>query len=152
MAVTASGFYGQSFIDALDASALGINLADDTNNKLSLITNSATPDFSDTTPRYQSGGSEFDNAASGVTPAALASQTVTLGSPAAGQFKWDASDWSQASSTITNARASVIYDDGETNDDLIVLHDFGADYSTSNGTFTVQWHATNGIAYFDFTP
>jgi len=54
---------------------------------------------------------------------------------------FDAADVSWASSTIT-ARGAVLYDDAAANDPLIAFIDFGADKSSDNGTFTVQWSAS----------
>jgi hypothetical protein len=152
MAVTASGVYGQTLLDTLDASALAINLVDNTNNFHAMITDSATPDFSDTTPYFQAGGQEKDNEVSGTGYTAggkaAASQTATIST---GTLTWDAADTAWTSSTISNAMAAVIYDNGETNDDLILLSDFVTAASSSSGTFTIQWHA-NGIMTIDYTP
>lgn len=148
MAVTASGFYGQTLLDSLDATAAARDLTDGANNKLSMCTNSATPDFNDTTPYFTAGGTEFDNKASGVTDAVLVSQTATI---SGGTLTWDADDWEQAASTITNAEAAVLYDDTGVNNDMLALSDFTTAYSTVSGTFKVQW-AVGGIATIDYTP
>ena len=44
-----------------------------------------------------------------------------------------------------------VYDDTLTSDPLIAYIDFGADYSSSNGTFTIAWNAS-GIFTIDLTP
>ena len=56
---------------------------------------------------------------------------------------FDADDVTWASSTIT-ARFAVLYDNTLNSKDLICAIDFGQDYSSSSGNFTIQWHA-NGI-------
>ena len=59
-------------------------------------------------------------------------------------FKWDGDDVSWASSTIT-ARYAVIYDDTPATDatkPLIGYVDFGADVSSSSGTFSITWSAS----------
>ena len=56
---------------------------------------------------------------------------------------WDAADTTWSSSTIT-AYHAVIYDDTITTptaDQLICSIDFGGAKSSSNGNFTLQWHA-----------
>jgi hypothetical protein len=60
---------------------------------------------------------------------------------------WDGADVTWASSTIT-ARGGIIYKStGVTaNDNLVCYIDFGADKSSSNGSFTIQW-STAGIIY-----
>jgi hypothetical protein len=64
---------------------------------------------------------------------------------------YDMADISVASTTLTSARAARIYADALAGDNLIVGINFGADYSTSNGTFGIQWAAT-GVFAIDFTP
>lgn len=55
---------------------------------------------------------------------------------------FDADDVTWSSSTIT-ARYGVLYNLTKSNE-LIACFDFGQDYSSSNGNFTISWHA-NGI-------
>ena len=66
---------------------------------------------------------------------------------------YDAADVSWAASTITDAMAAVGYFNVGTaaTDMLIWLSDFVTSASTTNGTFTIQWHAS-GIFTVDFTP
>jgi hypothetical protein len=64
---------------------------------------------------------------------------------------FDAADVSWASSTITGARAALLYADSiaaPVADPAFALINFGADYSTNNGTFTIQWAAT-GVFTWD---
>lgn len=75
-----------------------------------------------------------------------ATLTSTTVAEAAKVTTFDAADTSWTSSTIT-ARYAVIYDSttGVTSTEPLVMYlDFGADKSTDNGTFQIQWH-TNGI-------
>jgi hypothetical protein len=64
---------------------------------------------------------------------------------------WDATDVAWAASTITNARGALIYADALAGNNGIVLVNFGGDYSTVAGTFTIQWPPT-GILTLDLTP
>lgn len=68
--------------------------------------------------------------------ATLATPAVTI---ASGVLKFDAGDASWASSSIT-ARGGLVYDD--TLDYGIVAVNFGADFTSVSGTFTVQWNAS----------
>ncbi len=77
--------------------------------------------------------------------------TTTVTESPTGTMKWDADDLSWATSTITNARALFCYANALTAKNGIVLLNFGADYSTVAGTFTVQF-ATGGIFTVDWTP
>ena len=59
---------------------------------------------------------------------------------------FDAADPSFSSATIT-ARGALIYNNSKSNAAIAVL-DFGSDFSSSNGTFTVQFptfNSTNAI-------
>lgn len=158
MAVTASGLYVQNFIDALDASNLGIDLSLAT-HRLSLLSNAATPNFDtdvtwNTTNEvagtgWATPGVLLSAAAAGGTSTA---PTVTI-SPT-GTLMYDMNDVAVSSTTLTNARAVRLYADALTTptaDALIVLVNFGADFSTSNGTFGIQWAAT-GVFTVDLTP
>lgn len=75
---------------------------------------------------------------------ALSGLTLTLSNP---DYIFDANDASWAAATIT-ARGAVLFkrvgaDLTTPNDDpLIALFDFGADKTSTAGTFTVQWDAT----------
>ena len=80
------------------------------------------------------------------TGAALTGVTVTYDA-ATNTLKLDANDVSWPSSTLT-ARYAVVYDSTPASDatrPLIALVDFGADVSTTSGTFQITWSAS-GIA------
>jgi hypothetical protein len=110
--------------------------------KVALLANTYTPDqdahdyFSDvsadevTGTGYTAGG------------ATLASKTATYVA-GTNTFTFDAADVSWADSTIT-ARYAVIYDAATgtpATEPLIAFVDFGADVSSSNGTFEITWDA-----------
>lgn len=102
---------------------------------------------------WASGGVLFSAAATGSTSIA---PTLDAGTITAGSTTYDANDVSVASTTLTNARAAVMYMDAVTAggggaDPIFVVINFGADYSTSNGTFGIQWAAT-GVFAIDLTP
>lgn len=158
MAITVSGIYVQNVVDVFDATQLAIDLSL-TTHKIALLNNTATPAFdTDVTwnstnevsgTGWASGGIALSAAAAGGTSTA---PTNTI-SPA-GSFMYDMGDISVASTTLTNARAARIYADALTTptaDALIVLVNFGADFSTTAGTFGIQWAAT-GVFAIDLTP
>ncbi len=72
----------------------------------------------------------------------LAGKVVTQDN-AADKAVFDANDVTWSASTIT-ARYAVIYKDTgvTTSSPLICCFDFGADKSSSNGDFTIQWNAS----------
>ena len=147
MAVTASGLFVLTFRDILDASQLAVNTGSDT-IKVAMITNSSTPNFETHDHWSDLSGNEVSGSGYSAGGAALAS--ITLGN-ASGTLKFDAADTSWTTATISSARAAVIYDDTLTNDPLICLVDFGADYASSAGTFQITWNAS-GIWTIDLTP
>ena len=147
MAVTASGLFVLTFRDILDASQLAVDVVSDT-IKVSMITNSSTPNFE--THDFWGDLSANEVSGTGYTAggAALASKTLANDS---GTLKYDAADTTWTTSTISSARAAVVYDDTLASDPLICLVNFGADYSSANGTFTITWNAS-GIWTIDLTP
>lgn len=158
MAVTVSGLYVANMIDVFDATQLAIDLSL-TSHKLALLSNSATPNFAGngdvswsstnevSGTGWATGGVALSAAAAGAT-----STAPTLTDPSnVGSMMYDMGDVSVASTTLTNARAVRLYADALAGDNLIVLVNFGADYSTSNGTFAITWHV-NGVFSVDWTP
>jgi hypothetical protein len=147
MAVTASGLFVPTFLDILDATQLAVNLVGDT-VKCAMITNSSTPNFDTHDEWADLSGNEVSGTAYSAGGSALASKALTGSS---GTIKFDADDVAWSTSTISSARAAVIYDDTLSGDKLICLVNFGADYSSANGTFTITWNAS-GIFTLDLTP
>jgi len=155
MAVTVSGLYVANMIDVFDATQLAIDLSL-TTHKIALLSNSATPNFSsDVTwnstnevsgTGWATGGVALSAAAAGATSTA----PTNTESPTGSQM-YDMGDISVASTTLTNARAARIYADALAGDNLIVLINFAADYSTVNGTFGIVW-ASTGVFAVDWTP
>ena len=141
----ASGLYGKTFLNSLNNSH-ALDLDNDT-IKIMLVTSSYTPDF---------GAHDFkDDVTNEVSGTGYTAGGNTLGSvtltQTGGTIKFDAADTSWSSSTITAARGAVIYDDTVTNDPLIAYIDFGSDFSSANGTFTIAFNA-GGIFTIDLTP
>lgn len=158
MAVTASGLYVQNFIDELDATNVGLDFSL-TTHRLSLLSNTATPNFDTdvtwtntnevTGTGWATPGVLLSAAAAGATSTA---PTVTV-SPT-GTLMYDMNDVAVSGTTITNARAVRLYADALTTptaDALLLLINFGADFSTNNGTFGIQFAGT-GVFALDLTP
>lgn len=145
MAVTASGLFFLTFEKMLNNGA-ALNLeAEDT--KIFMITNSSTPNF-DTNTAYSSlSANEVSGTGYTAGGVALGATEITVSS---GTLVYDAADTSWASSTISSARAAVQQAAAVANE-LVVLVNFGADYATTNGTFTIQWNPS-GIFTIDLTP
>lgn len=149
MAVTASGLYVATFVDALDTTQLALDLDLET-HKVAMFTNSITPNFTTDTAYGVAPYNANEVSGTGYS-AGGAALTGTTFTGASGSAKFDATDSSWASSTISNARCALIYADALAGNNAICLVDFGADYSTSAGTFSIVWSAS-GIFVIDFTP
>lgn len=152
MAVTASGLFVATFVDALDTTQLALDLDLET-HKGALYPNSITPDFdaSAANAAFASGvfsGTEVTGTNWATGGVALTGTTFV---GASGTATFDATDVSVASTTITGARCYMLYADALAGNNAIVLVNFGADYATSNGTFAITWNAS-GIFTVDLTP
>jgi hypothetical protein len=100
---------------------------------------------------WAAGGVLLSTAAAGST-----STAPSLSVSPAGTLMYDMGDVSVASTTLTNARGCIIYNDSVTgpanySDQMLVAVTFGADYSTNNGTFGITWAGT-GVFAIDLTP
>lgn len=150
MAVTQSGLFVATWIADWNGTS-PINLDAET-HKVALITNASTPNFSAAQAAAAYGNAQFTEVSgAGYTAGGQLLTSTTVTESPASVLMFDAADVSWASSTITGARAALIYADATaapTADPAIAVINFGADYSTSNGTFTIQWAAT-GIFTWD---
>ena len=79
---------------------------------------------------------------------ALASPAATI---ASGVFKFDATDVSLSTTTLTSVEGAVIMDDALAGDELVCCVDFGSAYTTVAGTFAITWNGS-GIFTIDYTP
>lgn len=151
MAITASGAYGLTLEKMLLKSQTGSLEADIV--WCALVTDSYAPNF-DTHDFVADLTNEIANGDGYTTGGMdLAANTVTVGSPAAGQIKFDSDNPAWATSTITAAMAAVLYftTGNTTTDQLIFLSDFVTAATSSNGTFTVTVDG-DGWFYIDYTP
>lgn len=150
MAVTASGLFFPTWRDILDTTQLAIDLDLET-HKVAMFTNTITPNFSTDTAYGVAPYAANEVSGTGYTAGGTALLTTAVSESPAGTLMWDAADTSWATSTITNARCALIYADASVGNEAICLVNFGADYSTVAGTFTIQWNAS-GILTIDLTP
>jgi len=156
MAWSASGLYVANWIDILDATQLAIDLSL-TTHKIYLTNNSDTPNFStDTAYSATNEVSGTGWAAAGVALSAAASGATstspTLTESPTGSMMYDMNDIAVATTTLTNAYGAKMYADALAGDNVYVAIYFGGSgYSTSSGTFGIQWAAT-GVFAIDLTP
>ncbi len=162
---TTSGLYVQTFIELLKQTATtgALSLATAT-HKIALHSDALTGvgtaplNFSATSPNWANtnevSGTGWTAGGLTFTAAGMGTPTVTINP--AGTLMYDAADVSVASTTLTGARGCILYADPVTApaamvDAMIVAVNFGADFSTNNGTFGITWPAA-GIAALDLTP
>lgn len=150
MAVTVSGLFLPTFLDLHDATGLVLNLDLET-HKLALFTNTITPNFSSDTAYAVAPYNANEVTSANWPSGGVAITTTTVTESPTGSLMWDAADTTASGTTLTNARCGLAYADALAGNNAIVLINFGADYSTNNGPFTVQW-ASTGIFAIDYTP
>lgn len=140
MAVTAF-FYGNAFVSAFNKE---LDFNTDT-IKCALCTSLYTPN-QDTHQYFSSITNEVTGTGYTAGGAAIATPTITY-TGATNVLMLDGADVSWANSTIT-ARYAIVYDDTPATaatKPLIAYVDFGADVSSTAGTFSITWSAS-GIA------
>lgn len=156
MTITASGLYCANLRDVFKATGAVILDLDAETHKVAMFTNTLTPNFAGNGDTSFSGAPYTSNQVTGTgyTAGGVALTTTTWSDVGnAGALVWDAADASWTTSTIANARAAVIYADGQSTPvakPVFCLVNFGTDYSTTAGTFLIQWGA--GIFTLDLTP
>lgn len=154
MAFSNSGLYVTNIIDALDTTNLAVNFQLDT-HKMALYTNTLSPNFSSDTAYsatnevsgtgWSAGGQALSGLETGGT-----STDPTL-TDASGSIKYDMDDVSKTGTTLSLVRGLIVYADALAGDNLLFAVTFGADYSTSSGTFGITWSAS-GVFAIDITP
>lgn len=149
-AISASGLFLPTWRDILDASQLAIDLDAET-HKVALYSNSLTPNFSSNTGYGVSPLDANEVIGTGWSAGGVALTGTTFTESPTGSLMWDATDVTASTTTITNARGALAYADASAGNEALLLINFGADYSTVAGTFTIQF-ASGGLWSWDLTP
>lgn len=141
----ASGIYGPFIRDAItNVKAFALNASDTI--KHDLVSDTHTPNF-DTHDEL----ADLTNIVTGTGWAGA----LTLGSPtftiASGVAKFDGTDISVGSTTLTGVEGIVLWDDTIAGDPLLCAVDFTTTYATVSGTMAITW-AAGGIFTIDYTP
>jgi hypothetical protein len=145
MAWTVSGLYVVNWIDILDATQLAINTAL-TTHKIAMYNNTETPNYS--TETVYAATNEVTGTGYTATGQVITSPTTTE-SPA-GTLMYDMGDQVWASPTSVTAYGAKLYADA-LGDQLIVGVNFNGAFTSTAGTFTIQW-ASTGVFTIDLTP
>src|SRR5512144_2079292 len=143
----AGGMYGKTIEKQLIDTA-GISMESETLVKVMLAQSGYTPnydthDFRDDVTNEPGNSGTYSSGGSVITTTEL-----TVASPAAGQIKYTADNVSWTGTTITASQAVGYLVVGAAGTDMVLWDsDFGGNVSTAGGTFSITWHATNGILY-----
>jgi hypothetical protein len=148
-------------INVVTGSLFGLTAQTMIDGSAPIVWSSATIKVAQTTSAYTPNNDThdfFNDVTNEITGTGYTAGGATLGSKtstydtATDQIRLDAADTSWASSTLT-ARRAVVWDDtagASTTDPVMGWVDYGADVSTTNGTFQITWDAT-GIIVYDVT-
>lgn len=150
MAVTASGLFVATWTDLLDTTQLAIDLDLET-HKGALFTDTVAPDFSTDTAYGVSPYNANETSGGSWAAGGVALTGTALSESPTGTLKFDATDVSVATTTVTSAMAYLLYADALVGNNAIALIDFTSAVSTVNGTLTITW-AAGGIFTIDLTP
>lgn len=149
MSISGSGLFVATLQDVLDTTQLALDLDLET-HKIALFSNSITPNY--TTDTAYAVAPYNANEVTGTNwPSGGVALTGTGFTAASGILTYDATDVSVATTTIANARGGLLYADALAGNNAVLLVDFGADYSTTAGTFAIVWNAS-GIFTLDLVP
>ena len=146
----ASGIYGAFLRDCLSNTyAYDLATAGDT-IKWQTTTDTLTPDFNAAAPVEADLANEVTGTGYTTGGETLAGQDVTI---AAGLLKFDGTDVSLSTTTLSSVEGVVFLDDTLATPvkPLLVAVDFTTPYSTVAGTFAITWDAA-GIFTIDYTP
>tara|TARA_B110000014_G_C20073892_1_gene560382 strand:+ start:620 stop:1081 length:462 start_codon:yes stop_codon:yes gene_type:complete len=152
----ASSLFAKTFKTLMTGSGVTVDFDTDTFNCALVKLAGWTPQF-DTDSKYSDIDSELPATGNYVLGGeTLTGVALTQTSDGSATITFDAADVSWTTSTLTDVRAGVVYsktvnDDNVANDSLIAYIDFLGDFSTTSGTFQIQWNPS-GIFTLDLKP
>jgi hypothetical protein len=141
-----SGIYLVTFIDVFDATQLAIDLSLAT-HKWAMYNNTETPNYS-TESAY---AATNEVTGTGYTAGGQVIVSPTNTESPAGTYMYDMADQVWASPTTVTAYGAKLYADVLAGNNLICALTFGGAFTSTAGTFTIQF-ASTGVFYFDLTP
>lgn len=149
MAFPTSALAVATFVDAWDTTQLALDLDLDT-HRIALWTNTGTYDLTVDTAYNVAPWNANEAAGTGYTAGGALLVGTTILHTSGGVVVWDATDPSWATTTIT-ARGGLYYADALAGNNIILAQTFGADITSTAGTFLVTL-AAGGIFSVDFVP
>ena len=147
MAWTKSGLYALNFRDALDTSNLAIDFLL-TTHKIAMYNNTETPAF-ETEVSYAATNEVAGTGYTAGGQVVVSPTFVVAGATAV--LTYDLGDQIWAAPTSVTARGAKGYSDALAADNLQYGVNFGSDFTSSAGTFTIQW-AAGGVFTITFAP
>jgi len=147
MAWTKSGLYALAFRDALDTSNLAVDFLL-TTHKIAMYNNTETPAFESETAYAAT--NEVSGTGYTAGGQVIVSPTFVVAGATA-VLTYDLGDQVWASPTSVTARGAKLYADALAGNDLLVGVNFGSDFTSTAGTFTIQW-AAGGVFTITFAP
>ena len=150
MAASASGLPVPTWLDIFDTTQLAIDLDLET-HRGAMFTNTITNDLTTDSAYGVAPFNANEVSGTGYTAGGNLLTTTTFTHTGTGVLMWDAADLQWTTSTIANARAVLLYADALAGNNGIAWINFGGDFSTTAGTFTIQW-AGGGIFSIDVIP
>jgi hypothetical protein len=145
-----SGLYLLNQIDILDATQLAIDLSL-TTHKWAMYTNTLTPDFSANSSYSATNEVSGTGYTAGGRTISAGGGSPTLTESPTGTMMYDQNDMVWPAPTSVTARGAILYADALAGDNLIVAMTFGSDFTSTAGTFTIQFNSL-GVYTVDFTP
>ena len=149
-AFSASGLYVDNWVDILDATQLAIDTSL-TTHKWALFLDALTPDYSANVDFTAAPYTSNQSSGTGYTAGGQTIVSPTTTESPAGTLTYDMADQVWAAPTSVTAHGAVEYADALAGNNLICGMTFGADYTSTAGTFTIQFNSL-GVFYFDLTP
>jgi hypothetical protein len=145
-----SGLFVENFIDVLDATQLAIDTSL-TSHKIALFLDALTPDYSVNQDFTAAPYTSNQSSGAGYTAGGQVIVSPTTTESPGGTLMYDMADQVWASPTSVTARGAILYADVLATNSLIVGVTFGSDFTSTAGTFTIQWNAL-GVFTLDLTP
>lgn len=146
MAFPASGLFVSTFVDERDVTQLAVDYDAET-HRVALFTDAIVADLTVDTAYGVAPWNANEATGTGYTAGGILVTGTTFLHVTLGVCAWDATDPSWANASIT-ARGALYYADALVGNNAIFAQNFGANITSTNGTFLVQL-ASGGIFSID---
>ena len=149
MPFPASGVFPLTMVDVFDTTQLALDLDLET-HRVALFTNTVNGDLTTDTAYNVAPWNANESTGAGYTAGGTLLLTTTCTHTGGGVMMFDAADTSWATATVST-RGCLIYADALAGNNGICAVNFGADFASTAGTYTITW-AAGGIFNVDWIP